>query len=196
MAQVEFPENVRLTGFHVEPWNPGQVALTSPFTGTTQVLNRAPASWRGSVSFAAVDRQDEQAAGAIEAFFASLNGQENWCAIPFLRPTIKRPLTITSATHNSAGRIGHDFAATPLKSDGFEPGRWLQANGRAFIIQWVSKPPVTQLRLEPQIILAEGVNLEPITTMRVQAQSGQGALTRRSPDFWGPWQLNWVEHLA
>ena len=193
MAEIDLPADARIAAMHIEPWHPGQIALESPFTGSVQVLNRGPASWRGSAEFAVQDDAGEVTAQAMEAFFASLDGQGNWVALPLNRPTVAtgNEATVSSLVNQADGTLIHRLSS-PL--EGLQSGHWLKAQGidRVFIVRSIVNVSVT---LDPQIPLAIGAAIEGATTIRARAQSARARPMRRTPDFWTPPRLDWAEYI-
>ena len=91
MPQISFPTltspyDERYTNFDVAPFNPDQESQTSPYTGAVSIFNRSPGRWRGNLVIGQMD--DEEQAGLVEGFIASLKGLENWAQLPFGRATV------------------------------------------------------------------------------------------------------------
>ena len=192
MAEVTFPSGAEITAMHVEPWLPGQLVLQSPFTGSVQVLDRGYASWRGSVEIAVLDDEGEDTAQAIEAFFASLMGQGNWCALPLNRASVSASdtATVSAIINASDGTVKHELAnALPA-----EVGHWLAIRDRRFTVRAINATQ-TEITLDPQVPLTLGDTLGQAMTIRVRSQSVRSQPMRRTPDWWGPWRFDWQEYL-
>ena len=190
MAEVDFPSAAGLASFAIEPWVPGQIVLRSPFTGSIQILNRGYASWRGAAEIAPEDATGETTAKAIEAFLASLEGQENWTALPLDRPTVAAGTTGTVETIANAldGTISHRLVSSITVAI----GDWLVSGTRCYLVRDVDSQG-DELTLDPQIPLAVGDTLGPATTIRARAQQTRSRPMRRTRDFWGPWRFDWEE---
>ncbi len=186
MAEVAFPSEIELTAMTIEPWFPGQVALRSPFTGFVQVLNRGYPSWRGVADISPAAAAD--VGKVIEAFLASLKGQENWTDLPLNRPTIASGTTSTVASivNNTDGTVSHTLAADV----GAVAGDWLTSGTRVFTVRAVSGLTLT---LDPQLALAVGDTISAATTIRARARAPDVGPTRRTPNQWGPWRFTWEE---
>ena len=190
MAEAAFPSGAEITAMHIEPWHPGQIALESPFTGSVQVLNRGYGSWRGTAEFADKGNFGRELAQSMEAFFASLMGQGNWCALPLWRPTVGAGDTaaVSTVVNAADGTVRHNLAAA-LPA---EVGRWLASGTRVYMVRAISASK-RQITLDPQIPLAVGTAIGRATIIRARAQSARTPPMRRTSDFWGPWRLDWQE---
>ena len=192
MAEVTFPAGAEITAMHIEPWYPGQIALQSPFTGSVQVLSRGYGSWRGTVEFAGKGNFGRELAQAMEAFFASLMGQGNWCALPLFRPSFAAAATakVKAVVNENDGTIRHELkTALPAKA-----GHWLAAGDRRYTVRAINAAQ-TEITLDPQIPLAVDTVLQLATDIRARAQSARMQPTRRISDFWGPWRWDWQENV-
>ena len=193
MAEVLFPADAEVSSMQIEPWNPGQIALSSPFTSSVQVLNRSHPSWRGQLEIAITDRADR--GRSIEAFLVSLGGQANWAALPLdrgrLDPVINPVATVASVINLADGTVEHGLVI----DDDLQTGDWLTAQStgaRVFIVRKVTGASAV---LDPQIPLAVGDQLSAATTIRARAQSARPPRMPRTPDWWGPWRFDWQEAL-
>ena len=131
-------------------------------------------------------------AHAIEAFFAALGGQANWTALPLHRPTVAVGAwsAVTAVVNATDGTIRHTLlAALPTAV-----GHWLAVGDRRYTVRALNADK-TEIALDPQMPLPAGIAITRATTIRARAQAAKGHPTRRTPDFWGPWQFDWQEHL-
>lgn len=84
---IDWPEGAKITSQTLEFVQPGQVSHLSPYTAESQVLNRGPGLWAGTVSIQDKSYSDRRGARLVEAFLASLNGQSNVFRMPLHRDT-------------------------------------------------------------------------------------------------------------
>ena len=188
MAEVSFPSGAAITAMHVEPWLPGQIALASPFTGTVQVLDRGYASWRGAADIAVVDEDGD--AKAVEAFLASLEGQANFTLLPLNRPTVgaSDSATVSAIVNAADGTISHQLSDALTVA----AGDWLANGTRVYAVRTVAAVG-QELTLDPQVPLEIGSAIGEALTIRAMRQAVRARPMRRTPDFWGPWRLDWQE---
>ena len=168
---------------------PGQVAHASPFTGETQVLNRAAGIWRGTSRIPVA--MDDAARRAVERFLASMDGRANWVELPINRPTMAtadRP-TISSSASSAAGLVTV-FAGT---DPAYNPGDYLRVGPRLALVD--ARTAARRYILRPQAVFATGGVVSPGLTVRARRASAAEVLSPGSPDFYGPWVFDWIEAI-
>lgn len=98
MATVTMPSQAEslISGVDMRMVIPGQIDLTSPYTGAAQVLTRGKGYFTGETRFRMTD--DPHKAQALEAFFAAMEGKQNTTAMPTKREPIGDEFEITSVS--------------------------------------------------------------------------------------------------
>ena len=190
MPQVSFPTltspyDERYTNFDVAPFNPDQESQTSPYTGAVSIFNRSPGRWRGNLAIGQMD--DEEQAGLVEGFIASLKGLENWARLPFGRATLSTGITISGIT--PASDTVEIAAASVVRA-----GQYARVGSRVVIVR--GRPNDTSLVLWPYIpAITVGTILQPATHILARITNTHQLTMPRDSDFYGPWALQWIENI-
>ncbi len=164
MAQVTLLTDAKIMQVTISAWRPSQVGLQN-LASSVFVINRAYATWRGNVTFAKIDPYEDSLAAAMEAFFASLDGQANWFDLPLYRPTIAddATATVSSVVNATDGTISHNISADLSAA----VGDWLAVGNRRYVVRKTTANG-TQLTLDPQIPLEVGETIEDAANVRAR----------------------------
>ncbi len=195
MALIPFPSGVLVTRADLELAHPGQVVLRSLYGAAEQVLGRGPGHWQGRLEIAETDRSTDGQRRAVEAFLSRLRGSSNTFEVPLQRPgagTLRAGSKLkTSAFSLVSGELEITVtgAATGLVAGDFIRiwTRTYQLIGDQRDYKFKVEPPAP-----PQIGAAV---MWRNTTAIARLRDAGGAGGGYTPDFRGPWTLDWQEAL-
>ena len=196
MAKIPFPADVMITRSDLEMVHPGQVVLRSIYGAGSQVLGRGPGHWRGRLEIGETDRASDDQRRAVEAFLSRLRGALNTFEAPIARPSsgsleAGTKLTATAATLVS----GVLTVAVTGAATGLAAGDYVRIGDRLY--QLTSDHQGSQFTVEPPAVPAapaagQAVVWENVTCLaRMAGEDGAGG--GWTPDFGGPWVLDWIE---
>ena len=143
-----------------------QVELRSPWTGTSQFLDRGYPVWTGTARVARIGSSDPDYDAdrlAIEAFLSSLEGIGNYFEIPHHRPTIAAGVVsaVASVATNTAGELVHTLGSSLL---GAMAGTRVRSGDYTYSIRRILSG--NRYVLDPQRALGVGDTLAGSETIR------------------------------
>ena len=113
-----------------QPYYPGQRVLRSAFSGARQVINTAHGRWRGTVQLALQDDAGEEVAERVEAFFSSLESEENWTRLPLNRPST--PPAYYGYTNAASSKVADRLITSQVDASSVtvrvDTGQWVRAS--------------------------------------------------------------------
>ena len=168
--------------------NPGRTIHRSIYTGEEIVVNRGIGRLHGSIQIG--ELSDEIDASKVEAWLAELVNRSTGCELPVQRTT---PSSNFDGSVNSVefdrGRI---ITTITGNIDELSVGHFIRSNHRTLIVTDIIASG--RVVLVPSVPLPINATLLPTRTVRVRLRSQEGQyFTPREPDWYGPWNLNWVE---
>ena len=191
--QVTVPDEItnRFSQVNLELTWPGQISLVSPYTGTSQILNRGYQIWTGSIAIPLVPAAEVELIQQIEAFLNSFAGQENFADLKIHRPVIPdNSRTVTSQdVDTSTGVITTRFSAN-LRG---KVGDYLTIENRLFQIIALDENAARNAVLVPQRPINDAANVDQGLTIRARMVSSNAPTLSSSPDWSGPWTINFQE---
>ena len=168
--------------------NPGRTIHRSVYTGEEIIVNRGVGRLHGTIQIG--ELTDEIEARKVEAWLAELVNRSTGCELPLQRTT---PSTNFNASINSVefnrGRIETNISGDIVE---LTTGHFIRSNHRTLIVTDIITPE--KIVLAPSVALPINSTLVSTRTVRVRLRSQDGQyMTPREPDWYGPWNLNWVE---
>ena len=154
-------------------------------TGSKKIFETGPGKWRGSVRFGA--RSNRVFASKAEAFFSSLNGQENYFDLPLtgIKVGSGLPTTVTSGNEVS----GYNFANNAIFLN--NGGYYWSVNNR-LLIQLNGSAPY---RFWPSLSWSPGQVIATANVIRIQ-QEASGVNMTISPHWSGDWSMRFEEYVT
>ena len=193
MALIDFPSGVPIVRADLEMDHPGQVVLRSIYGAGSQVLGRGPGHWRGRLEIAETDRPSDDQRRAVETFLSRLRGALNTFEAPIERASsgsleAGTKLTVSTAMLSS----GVVTVTVTGAAEGLLTGDYVSIGDRLY--QLTSDHQGSQFTVEPPVLPAAGqaVVWENVTWLARPA-SEDGAGGGWTPDFGGPWTIDWEE---
>ncbi len=193
MALISFPSELLITRSDLSLTHPGQVALRSLYGAGTQVLGRGPGLWRGRLEIAETDPASDDERRAMELFLTRLRGAENTFEVPLHRPSGGRlaegtVLSVSAATL-TAGVVEVTVSGA---ASGLVAGDYVSMGGRLY--QLTTPHQGFKFKVEPPVTPASGTLLwENVTCWARLADEGRWPVSSWTPDFGGPWTIEWEE---
>ena len=190
MALLTWPSGILVTSSSLELVT-GDAAYESGVSDTVTTLRRRAGRWAGQTDFG-LEELSSATVRAVEAFLAALDGALNVSEVPIHRPT---PPTVpagleVSSTAFSDGQIETTMSAALTD---VAVGQYLRVGNRLRVITAVVSGTVVVL--SPQVADSAGVSVEAGATVRASRAPGSRTILPRTPDFAGPWTLEWVERI-
>ncbi len=206
---IPMPDGVEISSMNFGLAFPGQVVHTSPFTGTSQFINRSTGIWTGTAQLTA-DREtaSDTTYLEVEAFLAALAGQANYTELPLNRPHV--PIQTADKRHSIVfvetaddGRTSVCIAAhDQLRPETALLGAYFTLpSGR--VHQVIKDAPLDYINtviFSPDAVgsttafSADGLFTQ-ATKIRARRISSDALVSPRTPDRWGPWTLDWIEAI-
>ncbi len=195
MALIPFPTGVPIVRSDLELIHPGQTVLRSLYGAGSQALSRGPGYWRGRLELAETDRASEGLRRAVELFLARLRGLENIFEAPIERPAAGVPINRTNLTVGKASNQGGVVTVTvDGAASGLLAGDYVRIGGRLY--QLATDHLVNKFAVEPPLapITGQSIVWENVTCLARLTGEGR-ARGARTPDFSGPWTIEWEEAI-
>lgn len=196
MAKIPFPEGAMITRSDLEMAHPGQVVLRSVYGAGSQVLGRGPGHWQGRLDIGETDRCSDGQRRAVEAFLSRLRGALNTFEVPIERASAGSLEAGTKLTATAATLVAGVLMVTVTgPAEGLTAGDYVRIGDRLY--QLTSDHKGSRFTVEPPAVPAipatgEAVVWENVTCLaRMAGEDGAGG--GWTPDFGGPWVLDWIE---
>ena len=196
MAKIPFPAVVMITRSDLEMVHPGQVVLRSIYGAGSQVLGRGPGHWRGRLEIAETDRCSDDQRRAVEAFLSRLRGALNTFEAPIERASSGSLAAGTKLTVSMAALSSGVLTVTVTgAAEGLLTGDYVSIGDRLY--QLTSDHQGSQFTVEPPAVptapaAGQAVVWENVTCLaRPAGEDGAGG--GWTPDFGGPWTIDWEE---
>ena len=196
MAKIPFPADVMITRSDLEMVHPGQVVLRSIYGAGSQVLGRGPGHWRGRLEIGETDRASDGQRRAVEAFLSRLRGALNTFEAPIERPGSGSLEAGTNLTVKMAVlKAGALKITVKGARTGLAAGDYVRIGDRLY--QLTSDHQGSRFTVEPPAVplapaAGQAVVWENVTCLaRMAGEDGAGG--GWTPDFGGPWVLDWIE---
>ena len=196
MAKIPFPPGVMITRSDLEMVHPGQVVPRSIYGAGSQVLGRGPGHWRGRLEIAETDRCSDDQRRAVEAFLSRLRGALNTFEAPIERASSGSLAAGTKLTVSMAALSSGVLTVTVTgAAEGLLTGDYVSIGDRLY--QLTSDHQGSQFTVEPPAVptapaAGQAVVWENVTCLaRMAGEDGAGG--GWTPDFGGPWVLDWIE---
>ena len=196
MALIPFPSNVLVTRSDLTLTHPGQTALRSLYGAGTQVLGRGPGYWTGRIEIAETDAASEAQGRAMELFLTRLRGLENTFEVPIHRESGGTLEAGTSLTVSAVAKASGIVQITVTGAEtGLVAGDYVRIGNRLY--QLTTDQAASKFRLEPPVLPVVGATVvwEEVTCLARIAHERRPPLLLRSPDFGGPWTIEWEEAI-
>ena len=194
MALINFPSGllVHPLGPELDSSGPGGAALR--LRGRNPGAGRGPGYWTGRLEIAETDHSTDAQRRAMELFLTRLRGAQNTFDVPLYRPSggtlvPKTVLSVSSAAANTSGVV--EITVTGAAT-GLVAGDYVSINSRLY--QLTRDLAGSKFRVEPPVKPAAGKTIvwENVTCRaRLRGESRRPASW--TPDFGGPWTLEWEE---
>ena len=193
MGLITFPSSVQVTRSDLSLAHPGQTVLRSIYGTGSQVLGRGPGYWTGRLGIAETDRVSDAQRRAMELFLTKLRGAENTFEVPIQRKSAGTlatgtTLTVSAATH-AAGAV--EVTVTGA-TEGLVAADYVRIGDRLY--QLSSDHSGSKFAVEPPVVpeVGDDVVWEDVTCL-ARLASDRGAVSSWTPDFGGPWTIEWEE---
>ena len=187
---TEFSSRIEAVTFQVS--YSSQVELRSPWTGTSQVLDRGFPVWIGTCRVARIGGADPGSAAdrlAIEAFLSSFEGVGNWFELPHHRGTLEAGVSaVVNSSALTADVLVHTLAASLTDA---VVGTRVRSGNYLYSIRDIRVG--NQYVLDPQRPIAVGESIGASDTIRVTSSTQQSPVMPDSLDAAGPWTLSFRE---
>ena len=195
MALIPFPADALVVRSELALQHPGQSVLRSAYGAGTQVLARGPGFWAGRLELGESDRASDAERRAIELFLTRLRGAENTFEAPIQRPSAGAlaPGTVLTV---SAVSDANDVVTVTVSgaAGGLVAGDYARIGGRLYQLTTDHAGSVFQVEPPVEPAVGDSVVWEAVTCLA--RQTGQSrARGSLSPDFGGPWTLEWEEAI-
>jgi len=194
MATVPFPAAALVTEVTLELRTPGRVKHRSVYTGETQILSRGPGYWGGTVTIGATDSGTAAIRAEVEEFLARIAGWANEFRLPVRRPSRSglaagTVLRATAARFDGAGRVQLTYDGSASIPD----GDYVTVADRLYIATGGEGNRYLPARLPtvPGAITWEA----PYVLARLGSDSPDPVSSPLSPDWGGPWVIEWEEAI-
>lgn len=193
MALIDFPSELLVIRSDLSLQHPGQVVLRSVYGAGTQVLGRGPGYWTGRLEIAETDHNTDSQRRAMELFLTQLRGSENTFKVPLYRPSggeleAGTRLKVRAAA-NTAGVV--EVTVTGATT-GLVAGDYVSIGNR--LHQLTSDLANWKFNVEPPLTPGADADVlwEDVTCLaRLTGERRRPASW--TPDFGGPWTLEWEE---
>ena len=194
MAKIPFPAGVMITRADLEMVHPGQVVLRSIYGAGSQVMGRGPGHWRGRLEIAETDCASDGERRAVEAFLSRLRGALNTFEAPIERPSAGSLEAGTNLTVSTAPLSSGVLTVTVTgAAAGLAAGDYVRIGDRLY--QLTSDHQGSKFTVEPPAVppaVGQAVVWENVTCLaRMAGEDGAGG--GWTPDFGGPWTIDWEE---
>lgn len=196
MAKIPFPAGAMITRSDIEMVHPGQVVLRSIYGAGSQVMGRGPGHWRGRLEIGETDRASDGQRRAVEMFLSRLRGALNTFEAPIERASSGILAAGTKLTMRTAVLKAGDLKITVRGArTGLAAGDYVRIGDRLY--QLTSDHQGSQFKVEPPAVPAasasgKAVVWENVTCLaRMAGEDGAGG--GWTPDFGGPWTIDWEE---
>ncbi len=193
MGLIAFPSSVLVTRSDLSLANPGQTVLRSIYGSGSQVLGRGPGYWTGRLEIAETDRVSDAARRAMELFLTQLRGAENTFEVPIKR---KSAGTLTAGKTLTVSAVSHASGAVEVTvtgaAEGLVAGDYARIGERMY--QLATDHSSSKFTIEPPLAPEAGddVTWEEVTCL-ARLVSDRTAISSLTPDFGGPWTIEWEE---
>lgn len=183
MAEIAYPAtDARILQSIITPVKRGQIVHQAAFSDELQILNRAYGHFEGNVTFQPIGGDS---ALAMEAFFNSLDGRENFTHLPLNRGTIPASLTALTGPSATTGLY------TVADATGLKVGQYFRSGNRTYQIISVSG---LNVGIWPSAPLATSGVVAATTYIRAASRRDTPQLPKTA-DWSGPWSWAWEERL-
>ena len=196
MGLITFPSAVRVTRCDLSLAHPGQTVLRSLYGAATQVLGRGPGHWTGRIEIAETDRATDAQRRAVEIFLTQLRGAENTFNCPIYRPSAGSLAADTVLAVTAAANTSGDVEITVSgATEGLVKGDYVRIGGRLY--QLASDHSSSKFTVEPPAVpeVGDDVVWEDVPCL-ARLASDRGAVLSLTPDFGGPWTIEWEEAIS
>ena len=197
MALIDFPSDVLIVRSDLALQHPGQIVLRSIYGPGSQVLSRGPGHWSGQIEIAESDISTDAQRRAVETFLAQLRGAENTFEVPIERPSAGDLTASTSLTVGAAALSSGELEVTVRgATDGLVAGDYVRIGGRLYLL--TSDLDTSKCTVEPPAVpgTSEDVVWEDVTCLARLAVGGGGSIPLLwTPEFGGPWAIDWEEAI-
>ena len=197
MASIPFPSDVLITRSDLELVHSGQVVLRSIYGAGSQVLGRGPGSWRGRLEIAETDRASDAERRAVEAFLSRLRGALNTFEVPLHRPSSGSLEAGTTLTTSAAAIPSGVLEITVTgAAAGLAAGDYVRIGGRLYHL--TADHQNSKLTVEPPLAPAKNLPViwEDATCLaRLAGDNERSAGGGWTPEFGGPWTIDWEEAI-
>ena len=200
MALITFPSSVLVVRSDLGLAHPGQTVLRSIYGAGSQVLTRGPGHWAGRLEIAETDAGTDSQRRSAEVFLARLRGAENTFEVPIERPSGGTLAANTSLTASAASITSGELEITVSETEGLVAGDYVRIGDRLYQLindqsdsKFKAEPPEKPAITDP----APSVVWEDVTCLaRLLIQDrGSGLATSWTPEFGGPWVIDWEEAI-
>lgn len=182
-----FPKDAQVIFSAMELWQPGDVTLEHPYTGKANTVRLAPGRFRGQLVIGPAQRKKAQ---EIERFLMVFQGAET-AEIPIHRE-VPPSGALAGRTVESQDMFGG--APRTIFNTGFpnslETGMYLRIGDRLQLVT-ARSPNARVLEVSPVVMHAAGATVKQGTTV-LAVRDGSDEY-ERTPNWSGPWTLNWRE---
>ena len=182
---IPYPEGADITDQNLIVENPGLVVHRSPYTGDEVLLNRGTGRFIGQITIGITN--DQLIAERIEGWISALVGQAGITRIPLHRETLSELSVGIASSVFEEDEINYVLSAdTELTV-----GKYVKLGDRLLIVTRVKS--ARNVVCNPQVPVMGSALLEAATDIRVRLRAGRVDELQRTPDWYGPWVVDWTE---
>ena len=195
MAVITFPAGAEVTRSDLYLRLPGQIVLQSIYGSGSQVYSRGPGYWSGRLEIGQTDFASDAIRRRVELFLTRLRGRENEFAAPVERPSVGNLLASMVLTLSAAAIVSSELQITVTgAATGLVTGDYVRINGRLYQLTsdlaagvFTAEPPAVPQQVGDRVVWED-------VTCRARL-AGEGPTSLWTPDFGGPWVLDWEEAI-
>ena len=197
MSLIDSPNGVHLTSFDAVLETPGVRVFESNYGNTEQILASGFSHWSGSMTWGPFSRANSaDKAKEVEASLIALAGGENYMEVSIPVKDQDGFFTVTSVNVTAQDREGVQNQLTFSAAGTIVRGAWLQIGHRAYraVTNQVNTTTVIVTPGDVEVTLPAALEwVAPV--IRVRQRGELNPRMANTPDFYGPYRLEWVEHL-